>query len=57
VPKRDLIAHVQVLMERDELRIAPRMRDAGSPVRELLDTQSTTSGSGRRRFGGGVWAA
>jgi hypothetical protein len=51
VPKRDLIAHVQVLMERDELRIARRMRDVGSLVRELLDMQSTTTVSGRRRFG------
>ena len=51
VPKRDLIAHVQVLLERDELRIARRMRDAGSLVRELLDMQSITTSSGRRRLG------
>jgi hypothetical protein len=51
VPKRDLIAHVQVLLERDELRIARRMRDVGSLVRELLDMQSTTTSSGGRRFG------
>jgi hypothetical protein len=51
VPKRDLIAHVQVLLERDELRIARRMPDAGSLVRELLDMQSTTTTSGRRRLG------
>ena len=51
VPKRDLIAHVQVLLERNELRIARRMRDAGSLVRELLDMQSTTTNSGHRRLG------
>jgi hypothetical protein len=51
VPKRDLIAQVQVLLERDELRIARRMPDAGSLVRELLDMQSTTTSSGRRRLG------
>jgi hypothetical protein len=51
VPKRDLIAHVQVLLERDELRIARRMPEAGSLVRELLDMQSTTTSSGRRRLG------
>jgi hypothetical protein len=42
---------VQVLLERDELRIARRMRDVGSLVRELLDMQSTTTSSGGRRFG------
>jgi hypothetical protein len=51
VPKRDLIANVQVLLERDELRMARRMGDVGSLVRELLDMQSMTTGSGRRRFG------
>jgi hypothetical protein len=51
VPKRDLIAHVQVLLERDELRIARRMPDVGSLVRELLDMQSTTTSSGHRRLG------
>jgi hypothetical protein len=51
VPKRDLIAHVQVLLERDELRIARRMRDARLLVRELLDMQSTTTSSGHRRLG------
>jgi hypothetical protein len=51
VPKRDLIANVQVLLERDELRMARRMGDVGSLVRELLDMQSVTTGSGRRRFG------
>ena len=51
VPKRDLITAVQVLLERDELRIARRMRDVGSLVRELLDMQSTTRDSGRTRLG------
>jgi hypothetical protein len=51
VPKRDLITAVQVLLERDELRIARRIRDVGSLVRELLDMQSTRMDSGRTRLG------
>jgi hypothetical protein len=47
----DLIAQVQVLLERDELGIARKMPDAGSLERELLDMQSTTTSSGRRRLG------
>jgi hypothetical protein len=51
VPKRDLIANVQVLLERDELRLARRMGEVGALVRELRDMQSSTTHSGRRRFG------
>ena len=51
MPKRDLIAHVQVLLERDELRIARRMADAGSAGARSPDMQSTTTTSGRRRLG------
>ena len=52
VPKQDLISRVQVLLERGELRIARRMREAGSMVRELLDVRlSGGGGSGRVRLG------
>jgi hypothetical protein len=41
VPKRDLIAGVQLALEKGELRIARRMKDAGALVRELLDVRIT----------------
>lgn len=36
VPKRDLIAGMQLALEKGELRIAGRMKEAGSLVRELI---------------------
>jgi len=52
VPKRDLIAGVQVLLERGELKIAREMRETGALVRELLDVKMTwSSGSGNLRMG------
>jgi hypothetical protein len=51
VPKRDLIAGVQVLLERGELRIAKALLEAGSLVRELLDMRITMAGNGRVRLG------
>jgi hypothetical protein len=51
VPKQDLIAEVQVLLERDELRIAKRIRDAGPLVRELLDMRVSQGRGGRVRVG------
>jgi hypothetical protein len=52
VPKRDLIAGVEVLLDKGQLRIARGLRDAGSLVRELMDVRMTTrSGSVRLRFG------
>jgi hypothetical protein len=44
VPKRDLVAGVQMLLERGELRIAKGMREAGPLVKELLDMRG---GGGR----------
>jgi hypothetical protein len=44
VPKRDLIAGVQLALEKGELRIARRMKNAGALVRELLDMRMTASG-------------
>jgi hypothetical protein len=51
VPKRDLIAGVQILLEQGELRIAQKLREAGALVRELLDVRMTMAGSGRIRLG------
>lgn len=51
VPKRDLIAGVQVLLEQGELRIARDLPDTGALVRELLDVRMTMSGAGRVRLG------
>ena len=51
VPKQDLIAAMQMALERGEMRIAKRMREVGSLVRELLDMQMTTKSSGAVRIG------
>jgi hypothetical protein len=51
VPKRDLIAGVQVLLEKGELRIARRLREAGALVRELSDIRATTKNTGRMKLG------
>jgi len=51
VPRRDLIAGLQVLLERGELRIAKALLEAGSLVRELLDMRLTMAGNGRVRLG------
>ena len=42
VPKRDLIAGLQVLLEQGELKIARSMRDTGALIRELMDIRSAT---------------
>jgi hypothetical protein len=51
VPKRDLIAGLQVLLERGELKIAKALLEAGSLVRELLNMRITMAGNGRVRLG------
>jgi hypothetical protein len=51
VPKQDLLASVQVLLERGELKIARRLRDAGPLLRELLDVRVTPRRAGRVRLG------
>jgi hypothetical protein len=51
VPKRDLIAGVQLALEQGELRIARELRESGALVRELLDMRMTVVGSGRVRLG------
>jgi hypothetical protein len=52
VPKRDLIAGVQVALDNGELRIARRLKELGSLVRELVNVRTTEgSGTGRVRIG------
>jgi hypothetical protein len=52
VPKRDLIAGVQVLLERGELKIARGLRDSWALVKELLDVRMISSAAtGRVRMG------
>ncbi len=51
VPKRDLIASLEVLLESGELRIARRLKDVGALVKELLDMRTTTAVSGKMRIG------
>jgi threonine dehydrogenase-like Zn-dependent dehydrogenase len=51
VPKRDLIAGVQVLLEKGDLRIAKSLPETGALVRELLDVRVTMANNGRVRLG------
>jgi hypothetical protein len=51
VPKRDLLAAVQVLLERGELRLAKGLRELGPLMRELTDVRSTAGVGGRVRLG------
>lgn len=46
VPKRDLMAGLQVLLESGELKIAGKMKHRASLVRELVDVQMTRAGMG-----------
>jgi hypothetical protein len=51
VPKLELMARLQSLLEREELRIARRLRESGALARELMDIRSARGGSGRVRVG------
>ena len=51
VPKRDLIAGVQLALEKGELKIAKKMPEAGTLVRELLDVRMTGTAEGGLRIG------
>ena len=48
VPKRNLMADVQVLLERRDLKIARALPHAGSLVRELMDVRMTPGAAGGR---------
>ena len=43
VPKKDLVAGLQLLLEKEELRIASRLREARALVRELIDVRMNGS--------------
>ena len=52
VPKRDLIAGVQLALEKGELRIARHMKEVGALVRELIDVRVMAGlGTGKVRIG------
>jgi hypothetical protein len=52
VPKRDLIAGVQLALEKGDLRIARQMKEVGALVRELIDVRVTAGlGTGKVRIG------
>ena len=51
VPKKDLIAGVQVALERGELKIAKELKDAGALMRELGDMRMERHASGKVRMG------
>ncbi len=51
VPKKDLMSEVHLLLEKDELRIAGHLKDAGALVKELLDVKATQKSGGRVRLG------
>jgi phage FluMu gp28-like protein len=51
VPKRDLMAGVQVLLEKGELKIARVLKETGALVRELIDVRLTAGSGGRLRMG------
>ena len=46
VPKTDLLAGLQVLLEKDQLWISAGLRQAGALVRELMDVQVMNRGTG-----------
>ncbi len=51
VPKRDLMAGVQVALEQGDLKIARGLKEAGVLVEELVDLRITVRGTGRVRLG------
>jgi hypothetical protein len=51
VPKLELMARLQSMFEREELRIARRLRESGTLVRELMDMRTARGASGRVRIG------
>ncbi len=51
VPKGDLMAGLQMVLEKGELKIARRLKETGALVRELMDMQATMGRNGRVRMG------
>ena len=51
VPKRDLLASLQVPLENGQLKLAPGLKLMASLIREFTDFRSTTNSSGHVRLG------
>jgi len=51
VPKQDLIAGLQVILESRELKIAEGLAETGTLVRELMDVRYYSGMRGRQRIG------
>jgi hypothetical protein len=51
VPKKDLIASVQLALEKGELKIAKDLREAAALMEELVDVRNTAREGGRDRVG------
>src|ERR1700727_2593538 len=51
VPKLDLLARLQGLLEQKRLRIARRMRESGTLVRELTEMRTSRRANGTLRVG------
>lgn len=51
VPKKDLLAEVRLLLEKDELLIAAALEEAGSLVKELSDVKAKVRPGGGVRLG------
>ena len=51
VPKKDLVAGLQVLLERGELQIARGLGHAGALLKELTDVKAVMGAGGRIRMG------
>ncbi len=51
IPKRDLLAALQLTLERGDLKIAHNLKLAAPLLRELTDFRSTTNASGHVRIG------
>jgi hypothetical protein len=51
VPKKDLIASLQLALEKNELRIARRMGDVRTLMRELMDIRAEGGRIGAERAG------
>ena len=50
VPKRELVANLQVMLEEKRLRIAGGMAEAATLVRELQEMRVRTTASGREQY-------
>lgn len=52
VPKRDLVTNLQVMLQNDEMKIAPGLKEAGALIEELTNFQVKITASGHDIYGG-----